>query len=171
LLAIITGPIGLAVLEITRHWDSIKRGATDVWQWVKGKFDDLVSFFTGLPGRMSKAFSGMWDGIYDTFRSVIDSVARLWNNTVGSLSFHVPSWVPGLGGKGFDVPDIPALAQGGLMTSSGLVYAHAGEVISPAPATARSGPVVHIEHAEFSDQIDIEVLMSQVAWAARTRRI
>jgi len=31
------------------------------------------------------------------------------------LSFKIPSWVPGLGGKGFDVPNIPELANGGLV--------------------------------------------------------
>jgi hypothetical protein len=36
---------------------------------------------------------------------------------VGKLSFTVPGWVPGIGGKGFDVPDIPMLAQGGIVTS------------------------------------------------------
>ena len=43
--------------------------------------------------------------------------AGLWNNTVGKLSFTVPNWVPGIGGKGFDVPDIPMLAEGGIVTS------------------------------------------------------
>ena len=32
------------------------------------------------------------------------------------MSFKVPSWVPGLGGKGFDVPEIPMLADGGIVT-------------------------------------------------------
>jgi hypothetical protein len=43
-------------------------------------------------------------------------VASLWNNTIGKLSFKVPSWVPGIGGSGFDVPDIPMLAEGGIVT-------------------------------------------------------
>jgi hypothetical protein len=29
----------------------------------------------------------------------------------------LPKWVPGLGGKGFSFPKIPALAQGGIVTS------------------------------------------------------
>jgi hypothetical protein len=36
---------------------------------------------------------------------------------VGKLSFKFPGFVPGLGGKGFDVPNIPLLAQGGIVTS------------------------------------------------------
>jgi hypothetical protein len=50
------------------------------------------------------------------FKTVFNSIASLWNSTIGKLSFKVPSWVPGLGGKGFDVPNIPMLAAGGIVT-------------------------------------------------------
>ena len=51
------------------------------------------------------------------FKTVFNSIATIWNNTIGKLSFKVPDWVPGIGGKGFDVPDIPMLAAGGIVTS------------------------------------------------------
>jgi hypothetical protein len=50
------------------------------------------------------------------FKAAFNAIAKLWNNTVGKLSFTVPGWVPGIGGKGFNVPDIPMLAQGGIVT-------------------------------------------------------
>ena len=54
--------------------------------------------------------------IYTAFKTVFNGVASIWNNTIGKLSFKIPSWVPGIGGKGFDVPDIPMLAEGGIVT-------------------------------------------------------
>jgi hypothetical protein len=57
------------------------------------------------------------DVISAPFKAAFRAVASLWNNTVGKLSFKVPGWVPGIGGSGFDVPDIPMLAQGGIVTS------------------------------------------------------
>ena len=51
------------------------------------------------------------------FKTVFNGIAALWNNTIGKLSFKVPGWVPGLGGKGFDVPNIPMLAAGGIVTA------------------------------------------------------
>jgi hypothetical protein len=57
------------------------------------------------------------DVISAPFKAAFKAVAWLWNNTVGKLSFKVPGWVPGIGGKGFDVPDIPMLAEGGIVTS------------------------------------------------------
>jgi hypothetical protein len=56
------------------------------------------------------------DVISAPFKAAFRAVAGLWNSTVGKLSFKVPSWVPGIGGSGFDVPDIPMLAQGGIVT-------------------------------------------------------
>jgi hypothetical protein len=53
-------------------------------------------------------------------KTIFNGIASLWNNTVGKLSFKAPSWVPGIGGKGFDVPNIPMLAQGGIVTSATL---------------------------------------------------
>ena len=50
------------------------------------------------------------------FKTVFNGVAKLWNSTVGKLKFTVPGWVPGIGGKGFDMPDIPMLANGGIVT-------------------------------------------------------
>jgi hypothetical protein len=57
------------------------------------------------------------DVISAPFKAAFRAVAWLWNNTIGKLSFKVPGWVPGIGGSGFDVPDIPMLAQGGIVTS------------------------------------------------------
>ena len=50
-------------------------------------------------------------------KTVFNGIASTWNSTVGKLSFKVPSWVPGLGGKGFEMPEIPMLANGGIVTS------------------------------------------------------
>jgi hypothetical protein len=54
------------------------------------------------------------------YKGIFNGIASLWNSTIGKLSFKVPSWVPGLGGKGFDVPNIPMLAEGGIVTSATL---------------------------------------------------
>lgn len=62
-------------------------------------------------------FRGYLDFVLGIYKGIFNGVATIWNNTVGKLSFKVPSWVPGLGGKGFDVPNIPMLAEGGIVTS------------------------------------------------------
>ena len=67
----------------------------------KAVFQGLTTYFTG---------------VYNIFKTLFYGIATLWNNTVGKLSFKIPSWVPGLGGFGFAVPNIPYLAEGGIVT-------------------------------------------------------
>jgi hypothetical protein len=55
-------------------------------------------------------------GVLNIYKTIFNTIARLWNSTIGKLSFEFPSWVPGLGGKGFSVPNIPMLAEGGIVT-------------------------------------------------------
>jgi hypothetical protein len=62
-------------------------------------------------------FKGYLEFVLGIYKGIFNGVAKIWNNTVGKLSFKVPSWVPSFGGKGFDVPNIPMLAEGGIVNS------------------------------------------------------
>ena len=83
--------------------------------------------FEGFRNIIDKVFGGIkwwinnvtipsFELMLNVVKTIFNGIAKLWNNTVGKLSFKVPSWVPGLGGKGFDIPDIPMLAAGGIVT-------------------------------------------------------
>jgi phage-related protein len=123
LLAILTGPFGLAVLLIKRNWETIKEAASGALNWVRDRWNDLVGFVKGIPGRISEAASGMWDGIKDAFRSVINTIIGWWNG----ISFKLPTIrIPGfdppgpgswggatIGGNSFNTPNIPTLHEGG----------------------------------------------------------
>jgi hypothetical protein len=71
---------------------------------------------TGIKGGMD-AITSYLSFVMGVYKAIFNGIASLWNNTIGKLSFEVPKWVPGLGGKGFDVPNIPMLAAGGIVTS------------------------------------------------------
>jgi hypothetical protein len=75
-------------------------------------------------------------------KTIFNGIARLWNNTFGKLSFKAPSWVPGFGGKGFAVPDIPLLANGGIISSPTLAMVGEGgepEAVIPLSKLAQMG--------------------------------
>jgi hypothetical protein len=79
--------------------------------------DSVFSFVkTAISGSFD-FFKGYLDFVLGIYKGIFNGVAKIWNNTVGKLSFKVPGWVPGLGGKGFDVPNIPMLAEGGIVNS------------------------------------------------------
>ena len=84
-------------------------------------------------------------GIYKT---IFNTIAKLWNNTIGALSFEFPSWVPGLGGKGFSVPNIPMLAEGGIVDQPGGMLAMIGErgpeAVIPLDRMGRMGTTYNI---------------------------
>ena len=83
---------------------------------VKGYFDIWWTVVSTIAEKVIGVFVGIGEAIKTAFKAAFNFVAKAWNNTVGKLSFKIPSWVPGLGGKGFDVPDIPELAEGGIVT-------------------------------------------------------
>ena len=99
ILAVITGPFGLAIAFV-----------------VKFK-DDIMGVFSLIYNGIKATMGFVADVISAPFKAAFRAVAGLWNSTIGKLSFTVPSWVPVIGGKGFDVPDIPMLAEGGIVTS------------------------------------------------------
>jgi hypothetical protein len=82
----------------------------------------------------------------DVFKTVFNGIASAWNNTVGKISFEIPKWVPGLGGKGFDMPNIPMLANGGIVTSPTLaLIGEAGpEAVIPLSQMGNTGGGMNI---------------------------
>lgn len=57
------------------------------------------------------------NGMVSVFRTVFNTIASLWNSTLGGLSFEIPDWVPGIGGKGFSIPEMPTIGGGGSSAS------------------------------------------------------
>lgn len=97
--------------------DGIKWYFVGMWGVAKSVFGWIVDTITSTVATVGRVFGTVVDAITGPFKAAFNGVARLWNNTVGKFSFTVPSWVPGIGGKGFDMPDIPMLANGGIVTS------------------------------------------------------
>jgi hypothetical protein len=155
-------------------WTFISDQARTVYGWVTGTWNTLLNWVAGLPRAVAGRVGNMWHGITDAFRAAINGLIDIWN----ALHFKIGGWHIGpvtVPTVSVGMPTIPHLAQGGLMTSSGLVFAHAGEVITPAPAAAAAaqprGPAVNIEHAHFAKELDVEAFMKRVAWVAAARAV
>lgn len=57
--------------------------------------------------------SGYLNIMLGVWTRIINAIAGLWNSTLGGLSFQIPDWVPGIGGKGFTIPEMPTIGGGG----------------------------------------------------------
>lgn len=113
-----------------------------IWNTVKGIFNGITTFVSGVfTGNWKKA----WQGVKDIFSSIVGGLANIFkspinfiidgiNSFLGGLNkIKIPDWVPLVGGKGFNVPKIPRLAQGGIASKATLgVFGEAGtEAIVP----------------------------------------
>jgi hypothetical protein len=85
--------------------------------------DQAASFGNAILNAIMKPVNFMGDMVtaalnvvVETFKTVYNTLADLWNNSIGKFSLRVPNWVPKLGGKGFDMPNLPKLADGGIVT-------------------------------------------------------
>jgi hypothetical protein len=94
--------LGAALVVAYNKFETFRNIVNAVFDGIKFGFNILKTYFTTILG---------------IYKTIFNGIASLWNNSIGKLSFKFPSFVPGLGGKGFDVPNIPMLAQGGIVTS------------------------------------------------------
>ena len=113
---LLANPITLIIIAIValvaalvlayKRFESVREIVDKVFEFVtkavKGSVDAIKSYF---------------ETVFGVYKSIFNGIAKLWNNTIGKLSFSVPDWVPVIGGKGFSVPNIPMLAEGGIVNS------------------------------------------------------
>jgi hypothetical protein len=67
--------------------------------------------------------------IVSPFVGVLNAISDAWNNTVGKFDFKVPSWVPIIGGKTFNVPNLPRINLANF-AEGGTVFPQTGGVIA-----------------------------------------
>ena len=113
--------------------------------------------------------TSVWDGIWGAIKTVINAIASAWNSTVGKLSFHVPTWVPGIGGNGFDVPDIPYLARGGIVRRPTLAMVGESGPEAVVPLGAGVGPnvTVHVHGTVIAERELAETIRRELIRTSR----
>jgi len=184
----ITGLFTDALDWLTGAWN-------DAWGWIERKTDegvdavmgffaglgkipgqigvwvaDIVGWIAGLPGRIGRAASGMWDSLKIGFINVINFLIWKWNNfslTLGGgsvLGVDIPSVT-------LATPDIPYLADGGVVTGPTLAMVGEGgesEAVTPLSTLdgmlrSVAGSVSRVEQAPL--QVVITSRMSEGAFA------
>lgn len=164
--------IGAALEIIGSAWKGIWEGLS---KFVGDRINDVVGFFKDLPGNIVGLAKGITDAFVAPFKAAFNAIANLWNKTVGSLSFKTPDWLPGIGGKGFDVPDIPTFHSGGVVPGRPgqevMALLQAGETVVPAGA---GGPSIqnHFDNRGITNPAELAPLISaQMAWSFAARGV
>ena len=139
-------------------WEGIKEIFEGVWNGIKAIFDFIMDKIVDHMKSKLEEMGFDWDETWETIKSVINSIlggiegmangaVRGINriiDAINGLSFDIPDWVPGFGGKtfGFNIKtlgevSIPRLAQGGFVPANTPRLAMIGdnrtqgEIVSP----------------------------------------
>ena len=103
----------------------------------------LIQFITGVfSGNWGQAwegiksvFSGAWDALTSIVKGVINGIIGIINGAIAGLnSIKIPDWVPVVGGKGVNIPQLPTFARGTARTPSTFIAGEKGpELVTNAP--------------------------------------
>lgn len=143
----------------TEMWDKLKSGASDAWEGIKSVFGVVADWFEekfsnawekvkGVFSTGGKIFDGIKDGIVSAFKTVVNAIIKGINKVIAipfnSLNnilnkvrnIEVAGIMPfdGLWKENpFTVPQIPELAQGGVLKRGqvGLLEGNGAEAVVP----------------------------------------
>jgi len=153
-LAILTGPLGLAVLAIVKNWDNIvafvkgipgklAEVGSAIWSWlgknlsaawteIQTRFGQIVDFVKSIPGKIGNGLGNIWEGLTSGLKNAWANAKAWWNANVASKQLKI-------GGAtilGKTLPSFtlgfPSLAKGGVvMPSPGGTMAQIAEAGRP----------------------------------------
>lgn len=100
-------------------WDNtLKPCFEGITEFIKGVFTG--NWKTAWNG-VAKIFKGVMDGLVSMAKTPINAVINMINKLIGGLNtLQIPDWVPGIGGKGINIPKIPTLWKGTNFAKGGL---------------------------------------------------
>ena len=95
---------------------------------VKDQIDNVTKIFDNLIDFVKNVFTGNWKGAWENVKTILKTVADSFKGIIktpinamidlingfikGLSNIKIPDWVPGIGGKGFNIPTIPRLKTG-----------------------------------------------------------
>ncbi len=124
LATVFTTVLGAAVQQIS----AIIQGLTGIFV---GLIDFITGVFTGNWGQawqgVKNIFKSAFDALVGIAKAPINAVISLVNKAIGGLNkIKIPDWVPGVGGKGINIPLVPQLWKGNFAPAPGMAVVGAG---------------------------------------------
>lgn len=130
-------------MVITPVVDSAFKAIKQLWTGtLKPVFQGILDFITGVFAlNFQKAFSGLvtavkgiWQGLKTVVKAPLNAVIEVINTFIrGVNKLKIPDWVPGVGGKGINISQIPYLYQGGVLERGqvGILEGSGAEAVVP----------------------------------------
>ena len=188
---------GIISNSITFVWDNVIRPVFSaigsvfgaIWDGIKKAFERAWDFITSAVRGAQSIFGGVRDTIVGAFRNAVNFIIRAWNN----LDFTIPKVKVGsltFGGFTIGLPDIPELAEGGVVRPTpGGTLARIGEagrpervepldpdglskrdkaIISMLSGGAAGGATINVYSSPGMDEVELANIVSrQLAFSMR----
>lgn len=102
---------------ISTVWSTIKSLTSSVWNSIKSFVMTPVNAIRdAVPSAfetMKSKIADVWEGVKNVIKAPLNSIISLINSFIERINaLKIPDWVPGVGGKGINIPKIPMLAKG-----------------------------------------------------------
>lgn len=122
--------------NITTNLSSTFEFISRIVKNIIGIFNGIITFITGV---FSGDWSRAWEGIKTIFKNIVEGLGELIKRPINSIidsinafirginKVQVPDWVPAVGGKGINIPQIPKLAKGGIVNQATLALVGEGK--------------------------------------------
>ena len=115
---------------------------------VRPLIENLKGIFKGLTDFIGGVFTGDWSRVWEGVKTIFSNIAQAIGNIFkapinfiidlinvfirGLNKIKIPDWVPAVGGKGINIPEIPKLAVGtNYVPQDTLAMVHKGEAVVP----------------------------------------
>lgn len=124
-------PIGIIITAVV----ALVAGFVLLWNNCEGFRNFFIGMWEGIKtaiGAVGEFIGSVWDGIVAGFKGFVNFIISGINFMIGAinkLKVTIPDWVPLIGGQtiGFEIPEIPMLANGGIATAPTLAMVGEGK--------------------------------------------
>lgn len=135
-----------AIAAISSRFPALGAVLSGLWKSVQDVWGNIKAIFSNIIGFIDNVFSGKWSAAWGNVVSIfgnefgalaniakapinaVISVINMVLSKINEMKISIPDWVTGVGGKtlGFNIPQIPMLATGGIATAPTLAMVGEG---------------------------------------------
>lgn len=135
-----------AIAAISSRFPALGAVLSGLWKSVQDVWGNIKAIFSNIIGFIDNVFSGNWSAAWGNIVAIfgnvfgalaniakapinaVISVINMVLSKINEMKISIPDWVPGVGGKtlGFNLPQIPMLATGGIATAPTLAMVGEG---------------------------------------------
>lgn len=135
-----------AIAAISSRFPALGAVLSGLWKSVQDVWGNIKAIFSNIIGFIDNVFSGNWSAAWENVVAIfgnvfgalaniakapinaVISVINMVLSKINEMKISIPDWVPGVGGKtlGFNIPQIPMLATGGIATAPTLAMVGEG---------------------------------------------